>query len=75
MPKKGGGETISLLLRVTQKGINRVLEFNIGLTAASFSSLCSDVPAQISSKQKSIYATQNPYGSAKSTGRKSNEPL
>lgn len=59
VPKRGAVESIACYW-VTQKGISRVLEFNIGLIAASFSSLCLDVSACISSKQNSIYAIQNP---------------
>lgn len=40
VPKRGAVETISSLLRVIQEGINRALEFDIGLIAASLSPLC-----------------------------------
>lgn len=39
VPKRGAVETISSLLRVIQEGINRALEFDIGLIAASLGPL------------------------------------
>lgn len=39
VPKRGAVGTISSLLRVIQEGINRALEFDIGLIAASLSPL------------------------------------
>lgn len=47
MPKRGPVEIISSLLKVIQEGINRTLEFDMGLTAASLSPLYEDVPAHI----------------------------
>lgn len=51
VPKRGPVETISSLLRFIQECINRALEFEVGLTAASPSPLYQDVPAHISSNR------------------------
>lgn len=70
VPKRGPVESISFLLTYS-KGTNRVLVFGIGPIAVSFSSLCLDGPAYISSKQDSIYAIKTLWFCKQCRGKKS----
>lgn len=69
VPKRGPVESISFLLTYS-KGTNRVLVFGIGPIAVSFSSLCLDGPAYISSKQDSIYAIKTLWFCKQCRGKK-----